>query len=110
MYKNKWKGHVHKLMLIHNIMKYSSSGYLPHYIMLGRKPKHVISIILKADEQTTSNHRVHLKLEGKMKEAYKVTLKHLGDCKSKVIIQRKDYKAGRATSLQPGNLICNLSQ
>ena len=55
-------------MLIHNIMKYSSSGYLPHYIMLGRKPKHVISIILKTDEQTTSNHRVHLKLEGKMKE------------------------------------------
>lgn len=56
-------------MLIHNIMKYSSSGYLPHYIMLGRKPKHVISIILKTDEQTTSKHRVHLKLEGKMKEA-----------------------------------------
>ena len=49
-YKLSWKNHLRKVINAYNCTRHSRTGYLPYYLMFGRKPRLPIDLILRSED------------------------------------------------------------
>ena len=111
--KSSWKNHLSKVIYAYNCTRHSSTGYLPYYLMFGRKPRLPIDLILRSEKDSPPrcNHKEYPETWKKeMEGAFEVALTKSTGRKEKDV-QRKLKSEPCLGILEPGDkvLVRNLS-
>ena len=111
--KSHWKDHINKVLFAYNCTRHDSTGYSPHYLLFGRKPRLPVDLILQTQHNETTNHSHEEYLKqwrSQMAEAFTIAKQKSDSRKEKDAVRRANRPTLQPLRAGDRVLIKNLSE